>query len=97
MTAEELQEEGIVIKMTNPYTSICIRCGKQRIVVSITEEIVNGGVVVSKETTCPDLECQKLVLALLEKEDEKRHQSYTQRLEKMSAKKPVKNNGAALA
>jgi formylmethanofuran dehydrogenase subunit E len=55
--------------------SICIECGKQRIVVATHEEKVGNSVVVYKETICPDPECQKKVEKILAKELEKRQQS----------------------
>jgi hypothetical protein len=56
-------------------SSICIECGKQRIVVGTYEEKVGNSVVVYKETICPDPECQKKVEKTLAKELEKRQQS----------------------
>ncbi len=56
-------------------TSICIECGKQRIVVGTHEEKVGNSVVVYKDTICPDPECQKKVEKTLAKELEKRQQS----------------------
>jgi hypothetical protein len=56
-------------------TSICIECGKQRIVVGTHEEKIGNSVVVYKETICPDPECQKRVEKILAKELEKRQQS----------------------
>ncbi len=61
--------------MITRNTSICIECGKQRIVVGTYEEKVGNSVVVYKETICPDPECQKKVEKILAKELEKRQQS----------------------
>lgn len=56
-------------------TSICIRCGKQRIILSTVSEMVGNSSVVTKETVCPDPECQKKVDVLLKQEADKRHQA----------------------
>ena len=56
-------------------SSICIECGKQRIVVGTHEEKVGNSVVVYKDTICPDPECQKKVEITLARELEKRQQS----------------------
>jgi len=56
-------------------TSICFRCGKQRIVLSTTNEKVGNSNIVTKETICPDPECQKKVEVLLKQEADKRRQS----------------------
>lgn len=56
-------------------TSICIRCGKQRVVLSTTKGMVGNSSIVTKETICPDPECQKKVEVLLKQEADKRHQS----------------------
>lgn len=41
------------------HTNVCIICGKQRVVVSTTEEIIGTSKVVSQEMSCPDPVCQK--------------------------------------
>jgi hypothetical protein len=56
-------------------TSVCIVCGKRRIVVATHEEKIGNSVVIYKETICPDPECQKKVEKVLGKELEKRQQS----------------------
>jgi len=61
--------------MITSNTSICIECGKQRVVVATHEEKVGNSIVVYKETICPDPECQKKVEKTLAKELEKRQQS----------------------
>lgn len=61
--------------MITGNTSICIECGKQRIVVGTYQEKVGNSVVTYKETICPDPECQKKVEKTLAKELEKRQQS----------------------
>lgn len=82
------------MKSTN--TSICIECGKQRVVVGTYEEKVGNSIVVYKETICADPECQKRVEKTLAKELEKRQQSAINqkiRMEsrKSAAKSSVKN------
>lgn len=54
------------------YQNVCIRCGKLRVVGSIVEEKVNNSTIFSKEMVCPDPECQKKVLAMLERDDKRR-------------------------
>ena len=61
--------------MTIQDTSICIECGKRRVVVGTYEEKVGNSTVVYKETICADPECQKKVEKTLAKELEKRQQS----------------------
>lgn len=56
-------------------TSVCIVCGKRRIIVATHEEKIGNSVVVYKETICPDPECQKKVEKVLGKELEKRQLS----------------------
>ena len=48
--------------------SICIKCGKQRVVVKTKKERLNSSWVYTTITACPDSECQKLVDAMLNKE-----------------------------
>lgn len=71
-------------------TSICIVCGKQRVVVATHEEKVGNSVVVYKETICPDPECQKRVEKILEKELEKRQQSALNQKLRMAGRKTAK-------
>jgi hypothetical protein len=61
--------------MTTYDTSVCIVCGKRRIVVGSHEEKIGNSTVVYKDTICPDPECQKKVEKVLGKELEKRQQS----------------------
>jgi hypothetical protein len=71
-------------------TSVCVRCGKPRIILSVKEEKIGNSVIVTTETICPDPECQKKVDGLLAVEQEKRHQSFLQKQERMTSRKPVK-------
>ncbi len=68
-------------------STVCVRCGKQRIVLSVEEETIGNSVVVTTETVCPDPDCQEKVDKMLKGEQEKRVQSVLQRLERMSGKK----------
>lgn len=43
------------------YSTLCIRCGKNRIESETWVEIVNGSEVTFTEYVCPDAECQKIV------------------------------------
>jgi hypothetical protein len=76
--------------MNSISTTVCVRCGKQRVVLSVIEELVGNSTVITTETICPDVECQKKVDGMLNAEQEKRHQSFILREKKMSARKPVK-------
>lgn len=42
--------------------TVCIRCGKVRVLFNRWEErVARGPVLIREETVCPDQECQKLV------------------------------------
>ena len=71
-------------------TSVCIECGKQRIVVGTHEEKVGNSVVVYKDTICPDPECQKKVEKTLAKELEKRQQSALNQKMRIAGRKMAK-------
>ena len=55
-------------KISNP----CIRCGKPRIDISVTSELVHGSLAVTTITACPDSECQKRLEEQFEKERKRR-------------------------
>jgi hypothetical protein len=78
-------------------TSICIECGKQRIVVGTHEEKVGNSVVVYKDTICPDPECQKKVEKTLAKELEKRQQSAMNQKLRIAGRKNAKLQEARTA
>lgn len=73
--------------------SVCIRCGKQRVVVSSRQETVFKSTVVYTETACPDPECQKLVDKGLKTEELKRvmlkDEQEKRAFQRMAAKKVV--------
>lgn len=73
-------------------TSICVRCGKPRIVLSVKEEKVGNSIITTTETICPDPECQKKVDGILATEQQKRHQSLVQKQERMSGRKSAKTS-----
>lgn len=52
-------------------TTLCIRCGKTRIVSKTWNEKVNDSVITYTETVCPDPECQKIVDSDLKKKMDK--------------------------
>lgn len=52
-------------------TSLCIRCGKKRIVSKTWTEIINNSEVKFSLTVCPDPECQKIVEQELNQKKEK--------------------------
>ncbi|MGA3291776.1 MAG: hypothetical protein ABSC49_01360 [Candidatus Microgenomates bacterium] len=74
----------MVTNKNNP--SVCVKCGKQRIVVSTRTEKIGNSVVTYQETSCPDPECQKKVEIFLAQEQEKRHISFLQRQKKFAPK-----------
>ena len=84
------EAEETDIKMNSISTTVCVRCGKQRVVLSVNEELVGNSTIITTETICPDPDCQKKVDGMLGAEQEKRHQSFLLREKKMSAKKPVR-------
>lgn len=43
------------------YTSVCIRCGKTRVVSKTWKEKTSGAEITYTETVCPDKDCQKIV------------------------------------
>lgn len=65
-------------------TSLCIECGKPRIVVGTRQETIGNSVVYYKETSCPDPVCQKKVEKFLKLELEKRQESVNKRQRKIT-------------
>jgi hypothetical protein len=76
--------------MNTTDTSICIECGKKRIIVGTYEEKVGNSTVVYKETICADPECQKKVEKTLAKELEKRQQSAMNQKLRIAGRKTAK-------
>ncbi|HTK03548.1 MAG TPA: hypothetical protein VL401_02145 [Alphaproteobacteria bacterium] len=60
--------------MNNPTGSVCTRCGKQRVVVGTSEEVIGNSTIIHTETACPDKACQIAVDDKMVKEREKREQ-----------------------
>jgi transposase len=87
----------MVKNMNISNTSICIECGKQRIVVGTHTEKVGNSVVVYKDTICPDPECQKKVEKTLAKELEKRQQSAMNQKLRIAGRKNAKLQEARTA
>jgi aspartate/methionine/tyrosine aminotransferase len=54
--------------MADQNVNLCIRCGKQRVIVKTKKEYINSSLVVTAITSCPDAACQKVVDAMLHKE-----------------------------
>ncbi len=52
----------------------CIRCGKERIVISARKVREGSSLVIITQTSCPDSECQIKVDSMLEKERLKREE-----------------------
>lgn len=50
----------------------CPRCGRERMVVKVKKERINGSWVTTTITACPDPECQKLVDMQLKKDKDAR-------------------------
>ena len=76
-------------------TSVCIVCGKHRIVVATHEEKIGNSTVTYKETICPDPECQKRVEKVLGKELEKRQQSAVNQQQRVEERNRQKLNSKA--
>jgi hypothetical protein len=76
-TAQGARDGKKVSFMVNQ--NVCIRCGKQRVVVSTHREIINNSVVTSKKMACPDPECQKKVDKMLKAEEQKRLNGFLSR------------------
>ncbi len=47
--------------MNGSFKNICIRCGKERVILREWEERVGNSIVTNIDTTCPDPVCQKIV------------------------------------
>lgn len=58
--------------MTKEYHNVCIRCGKERIVLREWKEKFGYSTVINTEMICPDPQCQKKV----EKENRKQVNRY---------------------
>lgn len=54
---------------------ICFQCGEIRIITKTYEEIVNGSIVVSTESICSDVACQKRTTDILSQEKARRDYS----------------------
>lgn len=51
--------------------TVCIRCGKTRIVEKTWTENLNGSILTFTNTVCPDSECQKIVNEELQNKKDK--------------------------
>lgn len=58
--------------MANESNNICSRCGKVRIVVSTSVEMIGNSKITVKEFACPDPKCQKEVDVINAKDKAKR-------------------------
>ncbi len=79
--------------MATNNTSVCIQCGKPRIVVGTHDEVIGNSTVTHVDTVCPDPECQKKVEGFLKLELEKRQESATNRQRKIYRGKSKVNLG----
>lgn len=59
--------------MKKTFSNPCIRCGRERITLKTTKEIIGDSVVINTEKICPNPECQKLV----DKDNKKQADRYT--------------------
>ena len=71
-------------------TSVCIKCGRQRIVVATHKEKVGNTYVIYKETICPDPDCQLKVEKILALEKEKRQQSMSNQRQRIAERQLAK-------
>jgi hypothetical protein len=66
-------------------SNVCIRCGKERIVIKEwIEEIPSerkGNIITYRKTSCPDPECQKLVDKGIAREKQKTDERKAEKLE----------------
>jgi hypothetical protein len=58
--------------MNQTFKNVCIRCGKERVILREWEEHVGNFILTNTETVCPDPECQKLV----DKDNKKQRDKY---------------------
>ncbi len=58
--------------MADQNTNLCIRCGKQRLIIKTKKEYINSSLVVTAITACPDAACQRVVDTMLNKEKKQR-------------------------
>ena len=49
------------INMNSIHGNLCVRCGKQRIIVKTWKEQLGYSTITATMTACPDKECQKIV------------------------------------
>lgn len=61
---------------------MCIRCGKQRIVVKTWQEKIENSLLTFTSMTCPDKDCQKIVDRQLAAQKEKKEAMEQARLER---------------
>lgn len=73
--------------------SLCIRCGKERIVISTKKEKVGNSVITYTKTICSDPKCQAMVENTLNNEKIKRSnlmiEKEKQALQRLKAKKSL--------
>ena len=63
-----MEDERDIKMIQDLPVTLCIRCGKQRVVVSTQKETINGSTIITTLTACPDADCQKKVEDQFEKE-----------------------------
>jgi hypothetical protein len=76
--------------MNSISSTVCVRCGKPRIILSVKEELLGTSTISTMVAICPDPDCQKLVDGILSAEEKKRHISQVLREEKMLSRKHPK-------
>ena len=75
--------------MKNQGESVCIRCGKQRVVAKTWEEHLRGSILTFTSFICPDPRCQKIVDKQLADKKEKRETAEKEREERKHSKRPI--------
>ena len=69
---------------SSTYKNVCIRCGKERIVIKEWEVTTETGSKIKKsETVCPDPSCQAEVLKAIEGKQKERERKEMARLARM--------------
>jgi hypothetical protein len=77
--------------------SRCIRCGKERVVVSSYKKVVVNSEVTYTQTVCSDPECQKMVEKTLKIEEGKRSQQKVEQEERALQRLALKKRNSRQA
>lgn len=85
-----VEDQADIERKIMSNTSLCIRCGKQRIIGKIWKEKINGSLVTYTQTVCPDPECQKIVEEQLQVKKDKLEDIHQKSLERRKTIKRVR-------